>query len=190
MTPPTWRRPQRKIGGSRRRSASSSFIALLRLMCLPAGVSCAGVCSERRVRVSEGDVRATCGFRCVAGALHGVASETAGKRGLDEHRMVTVELKICILCRASPSSPIQVAASTTETHPNPTTVPAASPPHAFISGPAHTQAKARHRQLTKHQKVELESRWKAFRNACRRPKHHRVVERVVLHLRHKHDKMD
>ena len=57
----------------------------------------------------------------------------------------------------------------------------------IISGPAHTQEKPRDGQLTQLAKDELDTRYKAFSNACRRPKHHRVVERVVLHLRHKHD---
>ena len=65
-------------------------------------------------------------------------------------------------------------------------------PHtpALSSSPARAQEKPRDKQLTQLTKYELDSRWKAFRNACRRPKHRRVVERVVLHLRHKHDKMD
>jgi hypothetical protein len=41
-----------------------------------------------------------------------------------------------------------------------------------------------------HGKDEKGSRGKAFRNACRRPKHRRVGERVDLLLRDKHDKMD
>ena len=41
-----------------------------------------------------------------------------------------------------------------------------------------------------HGKDEKGSRGKAFRNACRRPKHRHVVERVDLLLRDKHDKMD
>ena len=46
-TPPTWRRSRRRTGGSCHSSASSNFTANLGLMCVSAGMLCAGVCDER-----------------------------------------------------------------------------------------------------------------------------------------------
>ena len=128
----------------------------------------------------------------LCGQFYGAAGYWAGKRGLDEHRTVAVELKNCISCHTSSSSPIQVATTTVETRRNPPAVPdAPSPSYAchYLRSCTHTR-KSRHRHPMVLTKDKLNSRWKAFRNACRHPKHHRVVERVVLHLRHKHDKMD
>ena len=65
------------------------------------------------------------------------------------------------------------------------------PPYAcHCLRPCTRAENPRERQLTMHGKDETGSRGKAFRNACRRPKHRRVGERVDLLLRDKHDKMD
>jgi len=119
---------------------------------MPSGFSCmcAGPEKGSCACACEGDAGATAGFQLVleaiCGYLHGTASWTAAKRGLDEDWRVAVELKNCISCHPSSSSPIQVAAITLETRRNPPVVPAApSPSHAcpYLRPCAHARKTAR-----------------------------------------------
>ena len=103
-------------------------------------------------------------------------------------------LKMCTLSSITASCPAQEATNGSETRRNPAAAPdAPSPSYAcpFLRlCAARMQAKLRDRQLTILAKDESDRRGTAFTNACRRPKHLLVVERVDLLLRDKHDKMD
>ena len=99
---------------------------------------------------------------------------------------------MCTLSSIAASCLVQEATKGSETPRNPAAASDAPSPRtpALFVGSVRMQEKLRDRQLIMLAKDELDRRGTAFRNACRRPKHHRVVERVVVHLRHKHDKMD
>ena len=82
---------------------------------------CAGVCVEEESCVCVRGRRrcyswiSGCFWR-LCGYLHGAASWAAGKRGLEEHWRVEVELKNCISSHSSSSSLTQVATTTQEIH--------------------------------------------------------------------------
>ncbi len=120
-TTPAWRRSRRRTGGSCRQPAFSNFTARLGLMWISDGMLCADVRSEKGACVCVRGQRWRCSrisacFWRLCGQFYGAAGYWGGKRGLDEHRTVALELKNCISCHTSSSSPIQVAATTPEIH--------------------------------------------------------------------------
>ena len=111
VTLPAWRSSRWRTGGSCHRSAFANFTARLGLMCVSAGLWCAGVCNEKGACVCVRGRRWRCSrisacFWRLCGYLHGAASCWAGKRGLEEHETVAVELKNCILFSRTASSPV------------------------------------------------------------------------------------